>query len=469
MTATKVHTDGAALIMTITVEFDTSPQRAWQLWADPHQLERWWGPPTRPATVTSHDLRPGGRVTYHMADPEGDQPRGFWEVVEVEAPNSLVFRDGFADADGLPNNDVPLATVRVAIEDIGCGRSRMTIENRFVSAEAMEQALAMGMEEGFKQAVGQIDALLAEDAEPTTPHALLSSKEQTMPTATTRTLNVPGAILTYDVHQNDEATAPVLLLIGSPMGASGFGTLAGHFPDRTVVTYDPRGVERSRWTQDAHQATPEMHADDLHRLIATLDAGPVDLFASSGGAVNALVLVTQHPEQVRMLVAHEPPAFDALPDRAEAMAASRDIHETYMRHGFGPAMAKFIALVSHDGPVTADYTDRPAPDPAMYGLPIDDDGQRDDPLLAQNMISSSHVQLDFDAIRAASTRTVLAVGVESGGTIASRAARSVAERLGTTPVTFPSDHAGFLGGEYSQTGDPEAFAIKLREVLGHDA
>lgn len=290
-----------------------------------------------------------------------------------------------------------------------------------------------------------------------------------MPTVETRTLKVPGAILTYDVRQNGATTDPILLLIGSPMGAAGFGSLAGHFPDRTVVTYDPRGVERSRWTDEAHSATPEMHADDLSRLIATLGAGAVDVFASSGGAVNALTLVAEHPKQVRTLVAHEPPAIDVLPDRREAMAASRDVHETYLRNGFGPAMAKFIALVSHDGPIPADYVDRPAPDPAMFGLPTDDDGQRDDPLLAQNMVSSTGVRLDFDALRAASTRIVIAVGAESGNTIASRAARAVADRLEQAPAVFPSDHGGFLGGEYGQTGDPDAFAAKLREVLGHDA
>ena len=124
--------------------------------------------------------------------------------------------------------------------------------------------------------------------------------------STTHTLNVPGATLAYDIRPNDTTTEPVLLLIGSPMGAAGFGTLGSHFMDRTVVTYDPRGSERSEKTDPASPSTPEEHADDLHRLIQALDAGPVDLFASSGGAVNALALVERHPEQVRTLVAHEP-------------------------------------------------------------------------------------------------------------------------------------------------------------------
>jgi pimeloyl-ACP methyl ester carboxylesterase len=195
----------------------------------------------------------------------------------------------------------------------------------------------------------------------------------------------------------------------------------------------------------------------------------VDLFASSGGAVNALALVAQHPEQVRTLVAHEPPAAQEVPDHEAALRANRDIHETYLRSGFGPAMAKFIALVTHKGPITADYVDQPAPDPAMFGLPTEDDGSRNDALLGQNMITCTHYQLDFDALRAASTRIVIGTGAESEGELAHRAGVAVAERLGTTPVTFPSGHGGFLGGEYGQTGDPDGFAASLRQALSAQA
>jgi pimeloyl-ACP methyl ester carboxylesterase len=285
----------------------------------------------------------------------------------------------------------------------------------------------------------------------------------------TNTLDVPGAVLTYDVRRSDSSSAPVLLLIASPMGAAGFGTLAGHFTDRTVVTYDPRGVERSERTDGATESTPEEHADDLHRLISRLDAGPVNLFASSGGAVNALALVARHPEQVRTLVAHEPPTAQVLPDREEALAASRDIHETYQRSGLGPAMAKFIAIVSHKGPIPADFADQPVPDPAMYGLPTEDDGSRNDALLGQNIVSCTHYEPDFDALRAAPTRIVMAAGAESDGELAHRGTVAVAERLGTRPVTFPGNHGGFLGGEYGQAGDPDGFASTLREVLGAEA
>jgi pimeloyl-ACP methyl ester carboxylesterase len=282
---------------------------------------------------------------------------------------------------------------------------------------------------------------------------------------TTRTLDVPGAKLTYDVRPNDSSTEPPLFLIGSPMGAAGFGSLAKHFTDRTVVTYDPRGVERSQKTDPASPTTPEDHADDLHRIIQEIGGGPVDLFASSGGAVNALALVAKRPEDVRTLVAHEPPIIHVLPDREAALAASRAVHEAYMRHGFGAGMARFIALTSHKGPFPDDWADQPAPDPAMFGLPTEDDGSRDDPLLGQKPEAGTEPQLDFDAIRGASTRVFIAAGAESEGELTHRAAVAVAERLGMEPVIFPSHHGGFLGGEYGYSGNPDAFAAKLREAL----
>lgn len=286
---------------------------------------------------------------------------------------------------------------------------------------------------------------------------------------TTHTIDVPGASLTYDIRRNESTTEPALMMIGSPMGAGGFGTLAGYFADRTVVTYDPRGVERSQKADDTSESTPDEHGDDVHRVISALGNGPVDLFASSGGAVNALALVARHPEQVRMLVAHEPPTAAILPDREPAFAATEDIQRTYQRSGFGPAMAKFIALVTYKGLIPSDYVDQPAPDPAMFGLPPTDDGSRNDPLVGQNIITCTHYEPDFDALRTASTRIVLAAGAESEGELAHRGAEAAAERLGTTPVVFPSGHGGFLGGEYGQTGEPEAFAAKLREVLSTTA
>ena len=288
----------------------------------------------------------------------------------------------------------------------------------------------------------------------------------TLTEPTTRTLEVPGAVLTYDVRRNDTSTEPPLFLVGLPMGAEGFGTLASHFADRTVMTYDPRGAERSTKSDPTSEASPEVHADDLHRLIQELGAGPVELFGSSGGAITALALVTAHPEDVRTVVAHEPPLVSVLPDAENARAATRAVHDTYHAKGFGAGMAHFIAIVSHHGEFGDDIGKQPAPDPAMFGMPAEDDGSRTDPLLgSNNMITTTHYEPDFEALRAASTRVVIAAGVGSEGIMASRAAFAAAERLGTDVAVFPGDHGGFMGGEYGQTGEPEAFAAKLRAIL----
>jgi pimeloyl-ACP methyl ester carboxylesterase len=276
----------------------------------------------------------------------------------------------------------------------------------------------------------------------------------------TQTLDLPGATLTYDVREAEaESTERVLLMIGSPMDASGFAALAGHFPDRMVVTYDPRGVGRSPRADGVTAGTPEEHAQDLHRLISELDAGPVDIFASSGGAVNALALVARDPEAVGTLVAHEPPLATVLPDREEALAVTEDIHETYERSGFGPAMAKFITFTSLRGPTPPDFPDR-APNPADFGLPTEDDGSRDHPLLGPHMVYVTRYEPDFDSLRRASTRIIVAGGAESDGTFPYRTALAVAERLGTEAVIFPSHHGGF-----HEQGDPDAFAASLRRVL----
>lgn len=287
----------------------------------------------------------------------------------------------------------------------------------------------------------------------------------TLTEATTRTLQVPGATLTYDVRPGGATDKPPLFLIGSPMGAAGFGTLAGHFTDRTIITYDPRGAERSVKADPMSPSTPADHADDLHRIIQEIGGGSVDFFASSGGAVNALALVARHPDDVRILVAHEPPLASVLPDSENAKAAVRAIQKSYQTRGWGAGMAHFMAVTSHRGPFPDDFASRPAPDPATVGMPTDDDGNRTDVMLGQNIIGTTHYEPDFDALLAASTRIVIAAGAESGDEMAHRGAEAVAQRLGTEPVIFPSHHGGFLGGEYGWAGEPDAFAAKLREVL----
>src|SRR5438552_6864308 len=183
-----------------------------------------------------------------------------------------------------------------------------------------------------------------------------------------------------------------------------------------------------------------MHAADVQAVIEAVGAGPVDMFASSGGAVNALALVAAHPKLVRTLVAHEPPAASVLPDADNALAACRAVHQTYQRHGSGAGMAHFIALVSLRGPVPADFASQPAPDPAMFGMPTEDDGRRDDLMLGSNIVTVTHYRPDVDRLRAASTRIVLAVGSGSHGELAHRGGEAVAQLLGTTAVAFPGGH-----------------------------
>ena len=161
MPVTDVRRDHERLTMTITTELDASLERAWQLWDDPRQLERWWGPPTYPATFVDHDLTAGGHVSYYMTGPDGDQPKGWWRVLAVEPPRRLEFEDGFADGDGSPITDMPVMIIAVTLDEVAPGRTRMAVETRFPSLEAMEQIISMGMEEGMTEAIGQIDELLA--------------------------------------------------------------------------------------------------------------------------------------------------------------------------------------------------------------------------------------------------------------------------------------------------------------------
>src|SRR5215211_2705555 len=191
---------------------------------------------------------------------------------------------------------------------------------------------------------------------------------------TTHMLETAEAEIAYDVHGLLPTAdgRPPLFMIGQPMGASGFATLASHFPDRTVVTYDPRGLGRSTRKDGRVDNVPTVQAEDVHAVIGALGAGPVELFASSGGAVTALALVAAHPGDVVTLVAHEPPLIPVLPDAA---AAER----------------------------------------APFGMPTEDDGSRDDPLLSDRSWAVSGYRPDPDALAAAPTRIVIAVGEESQG------------------------------------------------------
>jgi uncharacterized protein YndB with AHSA1/START domain len=160
MTVKDVTKDPETLTMVVTAEFDAPIERVWQLYADPRQLERWWGPPTYPATVVDHDLSAGGSVTYFMTGPEGDKHQGWWRVLAVDAPHSLEVEDGFADDTGAPNPELPTTHMRVVLSEKG-GGTQVVITSTFPSKEEMEQLLEMGMEEGLRGSMGQMDAVLA--------------------------------------------------------------------------------------------------------------------------------------------------------------------------------------------------------------------------------------------------------------------------------------------------------------------
>src|ERR671922_1936385 len=287
---------------------------------------------------------------------------------------------------------------------------------------------------------------------------------------TTHTLQTAGADIAYDVH-GPLPTAdgrPPLFMIGQPMEASGFGTLASHFPDRTVVTYDPRGLGRSIRKDGRVDHSPTVQAEDVHAVIEALGAGPVDMFASSGGAVTAFALVTAHPDDVVTLVAHEPPLIPVLPDAAAAERARAGFRDAYEAKGSGAGMAAFIAMTSWRGEFTDEYFARPLPDPAQFGMTTEDDGSRDDPLLSGRSRAVTSYRPDFEALRAGPTRVVIAVGEESIGTFTGRTSVATAGRLRQQATVFPSHHGGFMGGEFGYPGKPEAFAHRLREVLSQD-
>ena len=284
---------------------------------------------------------------------------------------------------------------------------------------------------------------------------------------TTQMLETPQVDLVYDIHSPLQAADghPPLIMIGQPMDAGGFRTLASYFSDRTVVTYDPRGLGRSTRKDGRVDHEPGIQAADVHAVIEALGAGPVEMFASSGGAVTALALVAAFPDDVTTLVAHEPPLIPVLPDAQAAERARAGVRDAYADKGSGAGMAAFIMMTSWRGEFTDDYFAQPAPDPAVFGMPTVDDGSRDDPLLSDKSWAVSSYWPDVDALTAARTRVVIAVGEESLDTFTGRTSVATAKLLGQQATVFPSHHGGFVGGEFGYAGQPEAFARKLREVL----
>jgi len=270
---------------------------------------------------------------------------------------------------------------------------------------------------------------------------------------TTHTVDAPGARLYYE----QRGTGPLLLLIGSPMDSTGFTALAGALAGRyTVVSYDPRGIGNSSTEDPDQDVTPDLQADDVHRLVLALGGGPVDIFGSSGGAVVGLALVTAHPDQVGTLVAHEPPVIELLPDRAERRAEIQGIYATYRAAGPGQAMQKFMA---HTG-LGSGPAGPPAGAPQWQPSPEQIARMRATTghFLAHLLRPTTDYQPDIAALRAAPARIVVGVGATSAGQLANRTALALAAELGSTAVEFPGDHGGFAAL-------PQPFSQLLDQVL----
>jgi pimeloyl-ACP methyl ester carboxylesterase len=288
----------------------------------------------------------------------------------------------------------------------------------------------------------------------------------------THLLDVPGAKLYYEVR----GSGPLLLVIGQPMTSEPFGPLADLLADpHTVVTYDPRGLGQSTVEDASRDVTPEVQADDLARLVDAVGGGPADVFASSGGAVTGLALAVRHPERVRVLVAHEPPVTELLPDAEHVRAVVDDIQDAYRDGGNGPAWAKFVSLVMHDGLVTADGVPRVtwppgAVEPTEAEDTTESDAGQTPPEPSQKQAADDELFFlrmlkpftrcvpDVDALRSGRPRVVIGVGEASKGEVAARSATALAARLGVPTTAFPGDHGGFMS-------DPEAFASRLRQTL----
>lgn len=263
-------------------------------------------------------------------------------------------------------------------------------------------------------------------------------------------LDVPGARLYYQARGD----GPLLVMIGSPMDSTGFAPLAEAMAtDYTVVTYDPRGIAGSTRDDPDEDITPELQADDVHRLIDALGGGPVDYFGSSGGAVVGLALVQAHPGDVRTLIAHEPPVVEALPDSTQVRRQIQEIYQTYRVKGSQAAMQMFM---EHAGLGGMGGTDAPRWEPTPEQIARMD---------ATNKVFFEHLirqttgfRPDLEALQAAPTRIVIGVGATSQGQLAHRAAEALADQLGLKVVEFPGDHGGFLA-------HPAEFAQQLGQLL----
>jgi pimeloyl-ACP methyl ester carboxylesterase len=265
-----------------------------------------------------------------------------------------------------------------------------------------------------------------------------------------RSLGVPGARLHYEVR----GSGPLLLVIGSPMPAAAFTPVAHALAsDHTVVTYDPRGLAASTIDDPTQDATPDLRADDVAAIIEALDAGPADVFGSSGGAVTGLALVTRHPNRVGTLIAHEPPLTGLLPEAEQQRAAVDDIIATFHRDGPAAAWRKFMANAGFD----LDHDAGPPPGPEPSAAQLAEQVAEDTRFFDHELRLTVSYRPDIEALRAA--RVIIGIGVDSRRLLAYRTSHALAALIGVTPVDFPDGHTGFLSA-------PAAFAVQIRDILG---
>jgi pimeloyl-ACP methyl ester carboxylesterase len=269
---------------------------------------------------------------------------------------------------------------------------------------------------------------------------------------TTHVLNVSGARLYYEVR----GTGPVLLITAAPMPAAAFAALAEALAnDHTVVTHDPRGISGSTLDDPEQDSTPELRADDLAAVLDALGAESADVFGTSGGAVTGLALVARHPGRVRTLIAHEPPLLELLPEAADRRAWVGNLIETFHREGQAAAWRQFMAAAGFDDG-DDDASAVPPGEPSAQAVA---DG---DHFFAHELRGTTGYVPDIAALQATPARVVVGVGADSVGGDTYRASTALAALLGTPPVEFPGDHAGFLA-------QPPAFAQALRTVLTGEA
>lgn len=264
-------------------------------------------------------------------------------------------------------------------------------------------------------------------------------------TAVVRTLDVPGARLTYEVRGD----GPALVLVASPMGAAAFTAAAELLADTfTVVTLDPRGTGRSTIDDPAQDSTPPLRADDVAAVLDALGVATADVLGSSGGAVTALALAQHHPGRVGTLVAHEPPLLDLLPDAAAQHARTALVVDTYRAHGAAAAWGAFMGAAGWDD-------DADGPEPAQDDEQLERESAR---FFLHELVWTTTWVPDDAAVRAGAARVVVGLGEESGGLETARTSAALAELLGVPVTAFPGEHTGFLE-------QPEAFTARLREVL----